>query len=81
MASQRAAVALRGHAVDTLTAAGHLTVLGCEDKTEGVCSEDDGPALLSRRPIVRHLPSADMTMPKVTSDLLMLEPSVSRSLQ
>ena len=28
-----------------------------------------------------YLPSADMTMPKVTSDLLMLEPSVSLSLQ
>lgn len=28
-----------------------------------------------------YLPSADMTMPKVTSDLLMLDPSVSLSLQ
>lgn len=34
VASQRAAVALRGHTVDTLTAAGHLTVLGWEEKTE-----------------------------------------------
>ncbi len=34
MASHRAAFALRGHAVDTLTAAGHLGVLGCESGVE-----------------------------------------------
>lgn len=35
VASQRAAVALRGHAVDALTAAGHLGVLGCERDGHG----------------------------------------------
>lgn len=30
VASQHAAVAFRGHAVDALTAAGHLGVLGCK---------------------------------------------------